>query len=122
MNKMEGLLMDNRSVIAKIFQYYCASGDGSSISTMSTWDYWSFLKDIRVSSVAGGSGTSCIRSSNAHFACDWRSWLPRALETRSRLAWTSSLQSATSALGCPMRTRTTLTSELGWAHAEGAAL
>lgn len=49
--RLEEALTEARAPLSRIFQYYCASGDGSSISSMCLSEYWAFLRD---SGIAGG--------------------------------------------------------------------
>ena len=45
---MQALLRKYRGELMRIFKYYCASGEGSSISTMCLSEYWTFLRQSQL--------------------------------------------------------------------------
>ena len=58
---MESILKQYRGELMRIFKYYCASGDGASISTMCLSEYWTFLRQSRLATGVRGANTVVTR-------------------------------------------------------------
>lgn len=57
-NEIQAVLRKYKVLLAKVFQYYCASGSGDHVSTMTSEDYWTFLRDVGLASKGHGDRKS----------------------------------------------------------------